>query len=323
MNSHISHHIFSISINMISSIFKTKIRYTLYGVIASASIISISAQAAGLDGVFGDYFTNMTTSCGANEAITGFNTAPATYGMRICTTFQSIVGSVLGTGIAPTGSAVVGFAPITGAAIFAPVSDNIWQKNSGNISYTGGNVGIGTPVPSAKLEVMGSINANGAIVASNNQFIVSNDLYGIKPNFPSGWSMVTKGYGYLNNNPKNVNGSIEVNDIYIRSIGKWASELAAGSVPQGTLCGVAMRGWSGPIQPAINCKGQPIIITTTVPSGYMNPGYCAESCVEPYWVDTTTYIEAWNCPSGYSSQQTTHSNWGGQSGDDTWSCVKN
>ncbi|MBC7503470.1 tail fiber domain-containing protein, partial [Candidatus Gracilibacteria bacterium] len=73
----------------------------------------------------------------------------------ICTTFQSIVGSVLGTGIAPTGSAVVGFAPITGAPIYAPVSDNIWQKYSGNISYTGGNVGIGTATPNAKLEVYG------------------------------------------------------------------------------------------------------------------------------------------------------------------------
>ncbi|MBC7503718.1 hypothetical protein H7169_02005, partial [Candidatus Gracilibacteria bacterium] len=155
--------LFSISnsINMISSIFKTKARYTLYGVIASASIISISAQAAGLDGVFGDYFTNMTTSCGANEAITGFNTAPATYGMRICTTFQSIVGSVLGTGIAPTGSAVVGFAPITGAAIFAPVSDNIWQKSGGNISYSGWNVGIGTTTPGAKLEVNGQVKITG------------------------------------------------------------------------------------------------------------------------------------------------------------------
>ncbi|MBC7503941.1 hypothetical protein H7169_03140, partial [Candidatus Gracilibacteria bacterium] len=96
-------------------LYNSRLRYTLYGMIASASLISISAQAAGPDGVFGDYFTNMTTSCGANEAITGFNTAPATYGMRICTTFQSIVGSVLGTGISPTGSAVVGFAPITGA----------------------------------------------------------------------------------------------------------------------------------------------------------------------------------------------------------------
>ena len=72
--------IFFIYINMISSRFMTRFRYSLYGVIASVSITSLSVQAAGLDGVFGDYFTNMTTPCAPLYVLTGLsNTADATF----------------------------------------------------------------------------------------------------------------------------------------------------------------------------------------------------------------------------------------------------
>lgn len=81
------------------------------------------------------------------------------------------------------------------------------------------------------------------------------------------WAIVTrKADGGDNAEPKSPRGSIYVNDIYIRSIGKWASELAAGSVPQGTLCGVARRDWGGPIYPAISCQSQPIVIDITTVS---------------------------------------------------------
>ncbi|MBC7504005.1 hypothetical protein H7169_03460, partial [Candidatus Gracilibacteria bacterium] len=115
-----------------------------------------------------------------------------------------------------------------------PLSTGSNQLNIGNLIYgtdmTGGgagNIGIGTATPNAKLEVMGDITANGAMVASNSKFIVSDDFWGIKTNFTSGWSMVTKGYGYLNSNPQDVNGSIYVNDVYIRSINKWASQTGS------------------------------------------------------------------------------------------------
>ncbi len=56
-------------------------------------------------------------------------------------------------------------------------------------------------------------------------FSVSYDSWGLKPNFPSGWSMVTQWYGWLNSNPQDSNGSIHVNDIFLRSIGKWMSQI--------------------------------------------------------------------------------------------------
>ncbi len=41
-----------------------KLKYTLYGTIISASLITLVAQASTVDGVFGDYFRRMiTTAC--------------------------------------------------------------------------------------------------------------------------------------------------------------------------------------------------------------------------------------------------------------------
>ena len=49
----------------------------------------------------------MTQPCALDEAITGFDTSPSTYGQRKCTTFQNIVKTVLGSSTAPDGQALL------------------------------------------------------------------------------------------------------------------------------------------------------------------------------------------------------------------------
>lgn len=81
--------------------FSSRIRYSLYGVILTASLGSLAVQAAGTDGIFGDYFQNMirdAASCGTNTVITGFDTTDgSTFGTQECTPFNTLVKTVLKT----------------------------------------------------------------------------------------------------------------------------------------------------------------------------------------------------------------------------------
>lgn len=79
----------------------------------------------------------MTTPCATGQVISGFSTSPTSYGVRTCTTISDLL-----TTISPN------------------ILDVTWLKNGTNISYTGGNVGIGTTTPTAKLEIVGSIKIN-------------------------------------------------------------------------------------------------------------------------------------------------------------------
>ena len=82
------------------------LRYFLYGIVLATSLSSLASQAAGPDGVFGDYFQSMITdavTCGPNKVVTGFDSTPGTnYGKQECTTFDNLVKTVLTTfGSAP------------------------------------------------------------------------------------------------------------------------------------------------------------------------------------------------------------------------------
>ncbi len=76
--------------------FSLKIRYTLYGMILSASLITLVAQASTVDGVFGEYFRNMVGVCSTTDAkvITGFDNNPSLFGDKVCTKLTSLLDTI-------------------------------------------------------------------------------------------------------------------------------------------------------------------------------------------------------------------------------------
>ncbi len=76
--------------------FSLKIRYVLYGIILSASLITLVAQASTVDGVFGEYFRRMVGMCSASSAqvITGFDNNSGTFGVKVCTTLTNLLDTI-------------------------------------------------------------------------------------------------------------------------------------------------------------------------------------------------------------------------------------
>ena len=119
--------------------FSSQIRWFLYGVLITTSLVSIITYASGTDGVFGDYFerivANVGTCTNSDVVVTGFSNAP--YGTKLCRTIKDLMSSA-----------------------------GIWSDASGNI-------GIGTNTPTATLSVSGSFRltdgtqGNGKVLTSD------------------------------------------------------------------------------------------------------------------------------------------------------------
>lgn len=119
--------------------FSIKIKSFIYGVLVSISLISVITYASGSDGVFGDYFKRMINDVSGsicentNTVITDFDETPSnTYGTKVCRTIKDLMSSA-----------------------------GIW-------SDVGGNIGIGTNIPSAKLDVNGNIKFWDSWIACSN-----------------------------------------------------------------------------------------------------------------------------------------------------------
>jgi len=129
-----------------------KLKSFILGILISSSFISIITYAHS-DGVFGEYFDRMVQPCGlpGSTIINGFSSGSTDYGTISCKSLFNLLGTIFGPSVPSANSSIIGFST-TGEIIYAP---DIWKEAGSDISYTGGNVGIGTSIPSTKLHIFG------------------------------------------------------------------------------------------------------------------------------------------------------------------------
>ena len=118
------------------------------------------------------------------------------------------------------------------------------------------------------LHSYGNVTSDGHVLASgevHGQTFVSNGgiYYGVSNNW--GMQLLDAGWGG-NAAPQSAVGSAHVNDIFIRSVGKWVSEIAAGN--KGTM-GIYME-YGGPGGPC--AQGNPYTGGCSCPAGSLASG---------------------------------------------------
>ena len=129
-------------------------------------------------------------------------------------------------GCADGGSAIGMQSPVTGQGYAIVDSQNgslnIWNQNQ--------NHSVFDVRPNGEWD-MDPIGGNPEVVVpgAGNNSVEGNSWWGIQPRWSNGWSLVTSEHGYLNANPQAANGSVDVNDIDVRSGGSypWYSQLSS------------------------------------------------------------------------------------------------
>ena len=114
-----------------------------------------ASSSAPNGGYFAQYFQNIIGSgdCVTGSIVTGFDaSAGVTYGTRVCTGINPLIETFLRAYLPEIPGKVFAGMDTGGNPVFV---DSNWKLNAGNLFYTGGNVGIGTSTPNAKLEVRG------------------------------------------------------------------------------------------------------------------------------------------------------------------------
>ena len=129
-------------------------------------------------------------------------------------------------GCADGGSAIGMQSPVTGQGYAIVDSQNgslnVWNQNQ--------NHSVFDVRPNGEWD-MDPIGGNPEVVVpgAGNNSVEGNSWWGIQPRWSNGWSLVTSEHGYLNANPQAANGSVDVNDIDVRSGGAypWYSQLSS------------------------------------------------------------------------------------------------
>ncbi len=75
----------------------SKVTLSLSGILLS-TLLSLTTltpvHAAGDNGLFGDYFTNMIGDCSTTSVVTGFSSGTADYGTRNCRSVANILATL-------------------------------------------------------------------------------------------------------------------------------------------------------------------------------------------------------------------------------------
>ena len=129
-------------------------------------------------------------------------------------------------GCADGGSAIGMQSPVTGQGYAIVDSQNgslnVWNQNQ--------NHSVFDVRPNGEWD-MDPIGGNPEVVVpgAGNNSVEGNSWWGIQPRWSNGWSLVTSEHGYLNANPQAANGSVDVNDIDVRSgdAYPWYSQLSS------------------------------------------------------------------------------------------------
>ncbi len=130
------------------------------------------------------------------------------------------------TGCGVSGSAIQMSSPVTGQGYAIVDSQdgslNFWNQNE---NYSAMKIGPEGTVQSQTYPGTGNGGSNWVLNGANNQ----PNGWGFQPQYNQGWSMVTQdGIGELNVAPESALGSVDVNDIDVRSGGAypWYSQLS-------------------------------------------------------------------------------------------------
>ena len=130
-------------------------------------------------------------------------------------------------GCGVSGSAIQMGSPVTGQAYAIVDSEdgslNFWNSSAG---HTAMQI---QPNGEWDMNPYDNGNADFVVPGEGNDSVEGNSGWGIQPRWSNGWSMVTSEHGYLNANPQAANGSVDVNDIDVRSGGPypWYSQLSS------------------------------------------------------------------------------------------------
>jgi hypothetical protein len=120
------------------------------------------------------------------------------------------------------------------------MADSSWVRSYADKGvYTGGQVQAGSLQSNSTISAAGTINA-GENVIVRGAVIAGAYNYSYGPSYSLSDSFPMQAYGAGGNPtaaPQNSAGSAYVNDIYLRSVNRWASQIATSDVPSGSLCG--------------------------------------------------------------------------------------
>ena len=130
------------------------------------------------------------------------------------------------TGCGVSGSAIQMGSPVTGQAYA------IVDAQDGSLDFWNSSAGHSAmqiqPNGEWDMNPYDNGNADFVVPGEGNDSVEGSNWWGIQPRWSNGWSLVTSEHGYLNANPQAANGSVDVNDIDVRSGGPypWYSQLS-------------------------------------------------------------------------------------------------